>query len=607
MIKAVFGFFGRVLRFIFCALDWMRRLALNLLFLFILGVLVFMFSPSVEREVAEGAALVIRPAGALVEEAQLESPLALLRRGSGLPAQTELHTLVDAVRAARDDERIAGLVIETDDLSAGGLAKLGELRAAIEAFKTSGKPVLARGERFTESQYYLASVADQVHLAPDGFLLMRGLAAYQNFYGDLLDRLGAKLHVFRAGEYKSFSEIFTRSEMSDESRRNTVDLLNGVWSEVRAAVSVSRELDAQVWDAWIYGFDTVLEAAGGDPARAALNAGFVDTLSEADEWKTLLIEHFGAGANGRKPRGIEAGNYLKARAQSQGTQARIAVLVAQGAIVDSGGAPGGVVGEEFARRIRAAREDASVRALVVRIDSPGGSAWAAERIRRELDLTRRAGKPVVVSMSSTAASGGYWIAAGADEIHALPLTLTGSIGVFALIPDLSATLEEFGITSDGVATGPLAGLPDPRRPLPQAAADALQSSIDHSYERFIDIVANARDIPREEVDRVARGQVWTGEAAYKLGLVDALGGLNGAVEAAAKRANLEQWEIVRPTAERSSRDRVLRRMIDFAGLDEPPAAGSSAALALRFERMAETWLMWNDPRGLYAHCLCTGP
>lgn len=607
MIKAGFGFFGRVLRFIFRTLDCMRRLALNLLFLFILGILVFLFLPSVEPGVADGSALVIRPAGALVEEAQLESPLALLRRGSGLSAQTELHTLVDAVQTARDDERISGLVIETDDLSAGGIAKLGELRAAIEDFKTSGKLVLARGERFTEGQYYLASVADEVHLAPDGFLLMRGLAAYQNFYGDLLDSLGAKLHVFRAGEYKSFSEIFTRNEMSDESRSNTVDLLNGVWSNLREAVSISRGLDTQVWDAWIYGFDTVLEAAGGDPARAALNAGFVDTLSEADEWKTLLIDHFGAGQDSRQPRGIEAGKYLKSHAQSRDAQARIAVLVAQGAIVDSAGTPGGVVGEEFVRRIRAAREDTSVRALVVRIDSPGGSAWAAERIRRELDLTRNAGKPVVVSMSSTAASGGYWIAAAADEIHALPLTLTGSIGVFALIPDLSATLESVGITSDGVATGPLAGLPDPRRPLPQAAADALQSSIDHSYERFLDIVANARDMTREEVDLIARGQVWTGEAAYKLGLVDTLGGLNGAIEAAARRAKLEQWEVIRPAAKESSRDRVLRRMIDFAGLGEPPVAGSSAALAIRFEHMAEAWLTWNDPRGVYVHCLCAGP
>ncbi len=609
MIKALFRFIGGIFRFLFRALDFLRRAVLNLVLLVIIGALVVLFWAP-DPELPEQAALVLRPAGALVEQERLESPLELVRGGARHNGQSTLHRLLEAVRAARDDERITGLVIETDDLAGGGIAKLAELREAIDAFRESGKPVFARGERFTEGQYYLASVADEVHLSPDGFLLLRGLARYQSFLGNALAHLGVKLHVFRVGEYKAMAEIFTREDMSREDRENTRDLLAGLWSHLLEDMATSRGMERAALEGYVQGFGEAIRAADGDMARAAFDAGLISGLTTRDEWTAQLRTQFGADGGERGYRGIGVDRYLALRDERSQSGGRVAVLVAQGAIVDGAGAPGAVGGDAFARLIRDVREDASVRALVLRIDSPGGSAWASEQIRRELELTRRAGKPVVASMSSTAASGGYWIAAGAEEIHAHPLTLTGSIGIFALFPDLSAPLEDLGITVDGVATGPYAGVPDPRRPLSDGASATMQSAIEHGYDRFIETVSDARGMAPAEVDLVARGRVYTGEAAHKLGLVDQLGGLHGAVEAAARRAGLDDYQVVWPENQISPRDRVLRRVAEFVGTHTLVTAAPEGAFATLFaslEREAQALLTWNDPRHVYVHCLCEGP
>jgi protease-4 len=607
LIKALFRFVGGIFRLLFRTLDLLRRVALNLVLLaVIVAVVVLLWAPG--PPLPERAALVLRPSGALVEQERLESPLELVR-GGAREGQSTLHALVEAVRMARDDERITGLVIETDELAGGGIAKLAELREAIAQFRDAGKPVLARGERFTEGQYYLASVADEVHLSPDGFVLLRGLARYQSFLGNALERLGVKLHVFRVGEYKSMAEIFTREDMSREERENTRDLLAGLWSHLLDDIAAGRGIGRDALDAYTQRFGAAIRAADGDMARAAFDAGLVSGLTTRDEWTSLLRGQFGAidGEPGYRAIGVD--RYLAARDDSGPAAARVAVLVAQGAIVDGGAAPGTVGGDTLAREIRRAREDETVHALVLRIDSPGGSAWASEQIRRELELTRDAGKPVVASMSSTAASGGYWIAAGADEIHAHALTLTGSIGIFALFPDLSEPLGKLGVTVDGVATGPYAGVPDPRRPLSDDARAAMQSAIEHGYRRFIETVAQARGMAPAEVDLIARGRVYTGEAALKLGLVDELGGLQGAIEAAARRAGLDDYGVVWPASRISPRDRLLRRAAEFVGVEAtlPERPGAFGALMASVEREAEALLTWNDPRHVYVHCLCEGP
>ncbi|AVR90215.1 signal peptide peptidase SppA [Thauera aromatica] len=616
MLRALFRFLFTVLRTFVRMLDLLLRGAFYALLIFAIGaVLALFFHPG--PALAPGSALVLRPVGTIVEQAVLEPPLALLRAGGAPGGQVALADLLEAVRSARDDERIAALVIETDELLGGGLSKLAELRAAIADFKASGKPVLARGERFTQTQYYLASVADEVHLSADGFVLLRGLARYGTYFKGALDTLGIKVHVFRVGEYKSFSEPFTRSDMSDEDRESTRDLLGGLWQVMRDDIAAGRKLAPEAVDAHVHGLRAALAASGGDAAQAALDAGLVDRFSTRDEWRARLVEAVGTAPGGREARSIDAADYLALiDRNAAGADARVAVIVAQGTIVDGMEAGGVVAGDTFARLIRDAREDERVKAVVLRIDSPGGSAWASELIRRELELTRRAGKPVIASMSSVAASGGYWIATGADEIWAAPATVTGSIGIFGLFPEFSEPLRRLGIGVDGVATAPLAGALDPRRPLDPDAAAAMQLGIEHGYRRFLETVAKARDMGVAEVDEVARGRVWTGAAAAELGLVDHLGGLTAAVAAAARRAGLEDYELVWPAAGESIEQRLLRRLMRAGepfGIDLGRAGGHAAnpgAFALLLGQMqasAAELARWNDPQHLYLHCLCEAP
>lgn len=609
MLRRLFRFIGRVLGGIWRGVDLLRRTALNLLLLALIVAGLFAFFRALP-DVPQGAALVLKPSGVLVEQVVVDEPLALLR-GEAAGGQAALNDLLEALRAAANDERIGALVIDTDDLRAGGLSKLTELREAILAFKATGKPVFARGERYTQAQYYLAALADEVHLSPDGFLLLQGLSRYVTYFKGALDALGVKLHVFRVGEYKSFSEPFTRSDMSAEDRESTQALVDALWQVFRGDVAGARKLTPEALDAYVLRYRDALAAAGGDAAQAARAAGLVDRLSTRDEWRARLIERIGADRSGKDFRQIDAAAYLFAlRATKPQHADRVVVLVAQGAIAD-GEQPAGVVGgDTLARQIREAREDAAVKAVVLRIDSPGGSAWASELIRRELELTRRAGKPVIASMSSVAASGGYWIAAGADEIWAAPSTLTGSIGIFALIPELSQPLKRLGVTVDGVTTGPLAGLPDPRRPLDPAVADALQLGIEHGYRRFLDVVAQARGMQATEVDEVARGRVWTGEVAARLRLVDRLGGVEAAVAAAARRAGLEHYTVVWPAAEVSVGRLLLHRLLAFAGLDAVPSgvpASPLGRLLAGLEAEAAALLQWNDPQHFYVHCLCAAP
>jgi len=614
MIKGLFRFVGRLFYYVWRWLDAVRRTLFNLVFLLVIAaVIALIWRPT--PPLPMDSVLVLRPGGSLVEQTRIEDPLELLRPAGTRVSQTSLGNLLEAVNTARDDARIRALVLETDDLAAAGLSKMSELRAAIEEFKLSGKPVLARGERFTQGQYYLASVADEVYMSPDGFVLLRGLARFVSYFKNALDSLGIKVHVFRVGEYKSFSEPFTRSDMSDEDRASTRDLLDGIWNVFRADIVASRGIESEALDHYIMDYGAALAASSGDAAHAALEAGLIDQLSTRDEWRAMLRQRFRmADDDDEGFGGVSVARYLADVRGAPATDDRIAVLVAQGAIMDGSGTPGSLGGDSFARLIRDAREDESIKALVIRIDSPGGSAWASELIRRELEITRAAGKPVIASMSSTAASGGYWIAAGADEIWAHPLSITGSIGIFAMFPEFAEPLERLGVTVDGVATGPLAGAFDPRRPLEPLAAEAMQIAIDHGYRRFIDTVAGARDMSARDVDMVARGQVWTGEAASKLGLVDHLGGLEEAIAAAASRANLTQYDVVWPEARLSPRELLMRQFGDMVGkvfgvaAVQPAHSGSSLGhMVGSLYRDAEALLEWNDPQHMYTHCLCEGP
>jgi protease-4 len=604
----MFRFVFRLLRFIWSFVDGTRRIATNLILLAIIVAVIVAIAhpgPSVPEG---GAALLVRPSGTLVEQANFDSSLNFF--SGGQQKETVLPDLLEAIHAARNDERIKLLVLETDGMDVGGLAKFGELRAAIANFKTSGKLVLARGERFSQSQYYLASVADEVHLAPDGFVLLQGLARFTTYFRGALDKLGIKVHLFRVGEYKSFAEPFTRNDMSEEDREASRTLLTGLWNRIRDEISAARKLTPEQFDRYVLNYLDMHKAAKGNNAELAQAAGLIDHISTRDQWQARIKERLGNDSTENDFRHINAHAYLTAvrRARTENPN-KIAVLVAQGSIVDGEQPPGAVGGDSFARLIREARENKQVKALVIRIDSPGGSAWASEIIRRELEITRQAGKPVVASMSSLAASGGYWIAAGTEEIFADPSTLTGSIGVFGMFPEFSEPLGTLGLSVDGVATAPLAGALDPLRPLDPAVAEALQLDVEHTYRRFLEIVAGARKMEPEAVDKIARGRVWSGREAVDLGLVDYVGGLDAALVSAASRARLKNYTVIWPTQNVPFMRLLLRQLFSTDDSETLATAVSSPVsdIVRRLSADFRSLAFWNDPRHIYTHCLCEIP
>ena len=634
MLRLLFRPFVLLARGLWSVLGFLRRAVPNLiLLLLVLALLAVWFRPP--PTVPDEAVLWLKPEGTLVEQARFEDPLDWLplpgpfggKDGAG---EVALHALLKALDKARDDARIRAVVIETDLLEGGGLSKLAELRAALAQVRAAGKPVIAFAERFTPGQYYLASVADEVHLSPDGFLLFNGLSRFGTYYAALLERLGVQVNVFRAGRFKSLAEAFTRADMSDEDRVATGTLLSSLWRTMVNDVAASRALDPASVRRYADDYPVLLRDTGGDAAKVALEVGLVTHLSWPHEWRKAMRDRFGLPEPKDRAlplpvidditpaRQLGVGRYLAAldaeaaaASDDRPGLAKIAVMVAQGAILDGSVAPDGVAGDAFAARLDQLALKDDVKAVVVRIDSPGGSAWGSERVRRALLRLREAGKPVVASMSSVAASGGYWIAAGADEIWAHPATITGSIGVIAMLPDLSGALSEWSVGVDGVQTGPLAGAIDPRRPLSPGVAGALQDAVDFSYQRFLTLVAEARGSDTEAIDEVAQGRVWSGEDALRINLVDGLGGIDDAVNAAATRAGLApgQYEPSWLQPAFSPRQALLRRLrgeASVAWLGLPPDS-PFARLFGDLNRQTRELLSLNDPQQLYAYCFCESP
>lgn len=582
--------------------DVLRRTLANLLLLVVLLAIVGLWWFERPPAVPDGAALVIAPEGPLVEALTPPVPTDLLRGGGGV-SEVLLDDVLNAVRHATTDERIRALILEPDRLGPASITKLAAIREAVAAFKASGKPVYARARRYDQAQYYLASIADRVMLAPDGYVLLRGLARYGTYYKRALDALGVKVQVFRAGKYKSFVEPFTRQNMSPEDRAVTQGLLDTVWATLRDDVAVARNLVPERIDANVRDFRAQLAAVDGDTAQLAKTQGLIDDLMDDRAWKRFQVEQIGADETLDEPRRVDMKHYLSATRGWRPDQGPgVAVVVAQGAIIDGDGAPGAIGGDAMVRVLDGLRDDAQVRAVVVRIDSPGGSAFASEQIRVAMQALRDVGKPVVASMSSVAASGGYWIATGADEIWAAPMTLTGSIGVFGLFPDVSEPMDRLGLDIDGVSTSPLAGALDPRRPLSSDAVAALQLTVDHTYARFVARVAEARGLSRSAADAVAQGRVWTGEEARARGLVDELGGVEQAIGAAARLAGLSEYRRIDAQQPLPFKIQLLEEMLSVT--PTTPRSGLAAQWLTRLQDEAAALFSWNDPDQLYAHCLC---
>jgi protease-4 len=613
---------GRLLR----GLDALRRLVLNGLF-FGLLVAIVAAAWAARPRVPSGAALVLRPEGTIVEELAGTDPverLAAARAGAGsLARETLLRDLLDAVRLAKDDGRINALFLDLDAMSGAGMTKLRDTGAALADFRRAGKKVIAYADSYGQGAYYLAAQADEVYLHPQGMVFLQGFGRWQSYYKAGLDRLGVTVHVFRVGEYKSAVEPFLRDDMSPEAKEMSLDAYGDLWRDYLGDVAAARRLPAADIQGLVDGLPDRLRAAGGDLARLAKEARLVDALAPRDGVRQRLVALVGAQDDGTTFKQVDMATYLLARRGDRrrgGTRGdAVAVVVAKGEILD-GPQPAGTIGaESTSRLLRRAREDASVKAIVLRVDSPGGSVFASEVIRRECELARGAGKPVVVSMGSLAASGGYWISTASDEIWAQPETITGSIGIFGLFPTFEKPLARYlGLHTDGVGTTRFSGAFRPDRPLDPAAADLIQQTIDHGYEEFLAHVAQARKMTRDQVDRIARGRIWSGEDAKAIGLVDHLGGIEDAIAAAARRARLAAgYRVVYAERERSLRDRVFELLVGQAtaivgppalepgaGADRRPGLASVDALVSSVREDVRRIARWNDPRGAYAHCLC---
>lgn len=612
----------RFIRFIWRTLNNLRRLLQLLIMFFIFAIIVAGLSGQ-GVQVPEKAALVVAPSGPLVEQLEGDALGRALAEAQGVQVeQTLLRDVVDSLHAAAEDDRIQAVVLALDRMGGGGLAKLQTVAAAVERVRNSGKLVIAVGDSYSQDQYYVAAHADEIYMHDLGSLFVDGYGYYRTYLKDALDKLKIDMNVFKVGRYKSFVEPFTRDDMSADDKEASGRWLGALWSAYQRDVEAARGLEAGSLEGYANDFLAKLAATEGDLARVALDAGLVDHLGSRFAYRDRMLELVGPSESDDESFSqIDFQTYLQAVRSEQRAaikSARVGVLVASGEIVDGDAPRGTIGGDTLAGLISRAASDDSIKALVLRIDSPGGSMFASEVVFGELQRLKLNGKPLVVSMSSTAASGGYYIAMTADEIWASESTITGSIGVGALVPTFQRTLDSLGVHVDGFGTTKLAGQFRIDREFGEDARALLQMSVDEAYRVFIGKVAAERNLSTGRVDNLAQGRVWIGSDALELGLVDQLGGLDDAVASAAERAGLSEGEysIEYVEADLTLRERIALeltlRVSGFArafgvgtrGKDQPDLLKQVVA-AIENEL---GWLaMLNDPRGLYYHCFCQLP
>ena len=596
-----------------------RLLIINLVFFAVLFVLLLLLTAGVagsrmQRALQDDSVLVIKPQGQLVEQYSIEPLQRALAGLSGEePRQVQLRDLIGAIDAAAKDKRISRILLLPDELQGGGFAALHEVGAALDRFRAAGKPVIVWGVNLDQGQYYLAAHADRLLVDPQGGVMITGLANYRLFYKDLLDKLGVDVHLFRVGEFKSAAEPYILNHASAESKEADSYWMGGLWDGYLAEVAALRKLDPAVLRDDIDNLPAHIASTGGDLAQLALNQHLVDGLATRAELIAMMRkEGVPADRKGHSFRQVDLDRYAASMPDESSPLAPgVAVVVAEGEISGGKQSPGSIGGESTAALIRSAREDRHTKALVLRVNSPGGEVYAAEQIRREIELTRKAGIPVVVSMGDVAASGGYWIAMNANRIFAEPNTITGSIGIFGMYYSVPNTLARLGVQSDGVGTGPMAGAFDITRPLDPKVGAVIQAIINKGYHDFVGNVAKARGKSYEAIDAIAQGRVWTGRQALERGLVDQLGGLDVAVAEAGNLAKLPKGYPVRyEETPRSGFERFL------GGLSQ-----NASVLVLRswgvrlpnwFARLpaltSELQLLRNAKAGtpnIYADCLCS--
>ncbi len=565
--------------------------------------------------IPDGAALVLAPQGNILEKKAGKDPFVrMIDAMAEVPKQKGLllQDILDGIRAAASDQRIKLLVIAPHLLQQASLNQIQDIGKAINEFKSSGKKVIAYGDTFSQGQYYLASWADEIYLNPMGSVNLHGFGIFRLYMGKLLEKLAVNFHVFKVGDFKSALEPYIRSNMSPEAREANRQWLTSLWNRFCNNVAGHRSIQPKAINHAVNMLIYNMEAADGDPAQMALNSRLVDGLKTRIDFRTYLKGIVGSNEDNSSFKQVNFADYLTTvtgkYSQSLTDQDKVAIIIAQGNIVYGDSSAGQIGSSSLTKKIRKARLNKHIKALVLRIDSGGGSAFASEMIRQELLLFQQAGKPVVISMGSMAASGGYWIAADADKILASATTLTGSIGIFGAFPTFEKSLAWAGVFNDGIGTTNMAGAGNPTRALPDDFSNAMQAQVERGYRRFIDIVATGRNMSLAEVEQIAEGRVWDGATALELGLIDQLGGLEDAVSVATKLAGLPADQAVYLRSPETASQILLQSL----GSARTALNGNQSALVILTEKYLGQLLPTNgflsvsDPQHIYSHCLLPG-
>ncbi|EKJ1886470.1 signal peptide peptidase SppA [Salmonella enterica] len=612
-MRTLWRFIAGFFKWTWRVLNFVREMVLNLFFIFLVlvgvGIWMQIGNGSNSEQTARGA-LLLDISGVIVDKPSTNHRLGALGRqlfgaSSDRLQENSLFDIVNAIRQAKDDRNITGIVLDLKNFTGADQPSMRYIGKALREFRDSGKPIFAVGENYSQGQYYLASFANKIWLSPQGQVDLHGFATNGLYYKTLLDKLKVSTHVFRGGTYKSAVEPFIRDDMSPAAREADNRWIGELWQNYLHTVSANRQISPQQLFPGAQAIIDGLTSVGGDTAKYALDHKLVDALASSADVEKALTKQFGWSKTENNYRAISYYDYsLKTPADTGGT---IAVIFANGAIMDGEETPGNVGGDTTASQIRDARLDPKVKAIVLRVNSPGGSVNASEVIRAELAAARAAGKPVVVSMGGMAASGGYWISTPANYIVASPSTLTGSIGIFGVINTVENSLSSIGVHSDGVSTSPLADISMTKALSPEVQ-QMMQLSIEYGYKRFITLVADARKRTPEQIDKIAQGHVWTGEDAKANGLVDSLGDFDDAVAKAAELAKLKQWHLDYYQDEPTVLDMVMdsmtgsvRAMLPEAIQAMLPAPLVSAANTVKAE--GDKLAAFNDPQNRYAFCL----
>lgn len=604
----------RVLRAIWNGITRIRLAMSNILFLVMLALIYFVYVGGAPQPLPQKAALLLNMAGTVVEEKSPVDPLtAVLLETTAAGHEVLLRDVIESIELAAQDPAITAMVMELDQLAHVGISRTQEIVRALEDFRASGKPIIATGDYYSQDQYLLASYADEIIMHPLGGVALEGYGAYQNYFREALEKLSVNMHIFRVGENKGAVEPYLRDDMSPQEKKVTQRWLDDLWSQYTSAVESRRNLEPGALDAYINNYADRLRAVNGNTGVAAKQSGFVDQLMTRSESNDYLSGIVGARNDDDLYEAIEFERYVsrKRPLSLSGPEGdRVAVITATGQILPGEQPPGTIGGDSLARLIRSTADEEGVKAIVLRVNSGGGSLFASEVIRQQLRYAQGKSLPLVISMGGVAASGGYYIAAEADEIWATSATITGSIGVFAAFATYEGLLSRLGVYTDGVGTTELAGALRYDRALQPELVEALTSTIEYAYDSFLDIVANGRGIAPGDMDALAQGRVWSAADALELGLIDKVGSLGEAVESAAARAGLSDYEVEYVGLPLSPRDMLLKQLANRLGsvalLRESSLVGSLSHALAPLEAASREIEGLADPGNLYLRCVSCG-